>query len=138
MTNIVYNKNGIKFDIDALDSYVNGKADVDLTNVNNSAKEKIVQYFLPSSTYSQFTLQASNSTYTAPADGWMYFYSESVCNSVLFNTTKGYGSTAVGASGYTNHNLLPVSAGDIVRLTYSTSTGSSLKFFYTRGNEHKA
>lgn len=32
MTDIVYNKNGVPFDIDALVTDVNGKADTDLTN----------------------------------------------------------------------------------------------------------
>jgi hypothetical protein len=37
MTDIVYNKNGVPFDIDALATDVNGKADRDLVNVSSNA-----------------------------------------------------------------------------------------------------
>lgn len=37
MTDIVYNKNGVAFDIDAIATDLNGKADTDLTNVTNSS-----------------------------------------------------------------------------------------------------
>ena len=84
------------------------------------------------------SLGASGATYTAPANGYFYFYSSSVANSILNNTTKSYGSTVIGASGYVNHNFLFVNKNDVVQLVYSTNLGSSLKFIYANGSESEA
>ena len=93
---------------------------------------------MPSDTYEDLTLGASGTTYTAPANGWFYFYSSSISNSILYNTTKSYGLTVIGASGYVNNNLLSVNKNDVVRLTYSTDSGSSFKFYYAVGSESEA
>lgn len=49
MSNVVYNKDGIPFDIDALVTDVNGKADVDLSNTSPSSmfKSNSVSWCMP-------------------------------------------------------------------------------------------
>ena len=71
MSDTVYNKNGISFDIDAIATDLNGKADVDLTNVNDSGTSRGAGWAMPSDTYEDLTLGASESSYTAPANGYL-------------------------------------------------------------------
>ena len=88
---------------------------------------------MPSNRYIDLTLGASGSTYTAPANGWFAFYCESICDSRI--VTKGglFGNTALGKSGFANNNTVSVLKGDTVALTYSESTGISLRFYYAEG-----
>lgn len=63
-------KTEIEVDIDEIATDLNGKADTDLTNITNTAKVSIAHNAMPSDTYVDLTLGASDSVYTAPADGW--------------------------------------------------------------------
>ena len=59
--------------IDNIATDLNGKADVDLTNVvgamSSSSKEYFSKIGMPSSTSTLLTLGASGTTYTAPTNG---------------------------------------------------------------------
>lgn len=48
----------------------------DLSNITASAKEVIAHNAMPSDRYTQLTLGASGSTYTAPADGYFMLYAQ--------------------------------------------------------------
>ena len=99
----------------------------------------IAGYSMPSNKYIDLTLGASGTTYTAPADGWFYLYSSSVTNTILVLLDgSGYGSTVIGASGYTNKNLLPVKKNTIVQITYGTASGTGIRFIYAQGSESEA
>ena len=71
MTTTVTNKDGIDFDIDALATDVNGKADVDLTNIapSSSAKSTIIGWVMPD--YSAGVSKAWDTALQAEVDGWI-------------------------------------------------------------------
>lgn len=52
---------------------LSSKADVDLSNVNASGTSLASGWSMPSSRYIDLTLGASGATYTAPANGWLFF-----------------------------------------------------------------
>ena len=108
-------------------------ARIEETLVTKTNKVQAAEASMPSGKYIDLTLGASGSTYTAPANGWFAFYCESVCDSRI--VTKGglFGNTALGKSGFPNNNTVSVLKGDTVTLTYSTSLGASLRFYYCEG-----
>lgn len=139
MTDIVYNKNGIPFDIDAIATDLNGKADVDLTNCTSVADIKIAHNAMPSNTYIDLTLGASGASYTAPADGWVgaFFQNSYSCN--LHNLTCiGINSTDFLPSTETDrYAMIQVSKGNIFSLYY-TGTLQYFRFIYAKGSESEA
>jgi len=64
-------KTEIEVDIDEIATDLNGKADIDLTNLNDAGNIKIAHNAMPSDTYVDLTLGASGTSYTAPADGYV-------------------------------------------------------------------
>ena len=75
-------KTDIQVDIDEIVTDLNGKADVDLTNVNNSGTALGGSWAMPSNTYVDLTLGASGATYTAPANGWFALHYGNTSNPV--------------------------------------------------------
>ena len=110
---------------------------------------KLQSYSLPSSQYTNLTLGASGTKYTAPADGWVYFakklgasWYESGLNTLI--DPQGSGSsvenrfTAVKSTGYDSaagFNILPVNKGQVFTATYN-ATGNTIafKFIYAVGS----
>ena len=138
MTEIVYNKSGIPFDIDAIATDLNGKADVDLTNVNNSGTSVGASWSMPSTSYEDLTLGASGTNYTAPANGYVairasstasFAYTHLAANNLL-STLVFYGNNVNGVGSY-----LPVKKGDIFNLTYGGVSITFFKFVYAKGSE---
>ena len=66
MTNIVYNKNGVAFDIDAIATDLNGKLDRDLTNINEAVKKVIDGQWVFTSSYALANETSWNNSYTQP------------------------------------------------------------------------
>jgi len=64
-------KTNIEVDIDEIATDLNGKVDVDLSNVNASGTSLASGWSMPSSRYIDLTLGASGTTYTAPANGYI-------------------------------------------------------------------
>lgn len=116
-------------------SQLSNKADINASNFNADGKSLLSGLGMPSNRYIDLTLGASGSSYTAPANGWFAFYCGSICDSRI--VTKGglFGNTALGKSDFANNNTVSVLKGDTVTLKYSTSTGSSLRFYYCEGEE---
>lgn len=75
-------KTDIQVDIDEIATDLNGKADVDLTNVNNSGTSLGAGWAMPSGKHTTLTVGASGTSYTAPANGWFYI-------NVGFTNTSG-------------------------------------------------
>ena len=98
-----------------------GKVDIDLSNVNNTAKSLMANASMPSNTYTDITAGASGTTYTAPADGY-YCYNSWVTGAyiALDNYTNGLRVVSEKGSngGIDMANLLPVKKGDIITLGY--------------------
>ena len=127
---------------------LNGKADTDLTNITDSAKVMMSGMGMPSDTYTDLTLGASNSTYTAPADGYFVILMNTVNNT---NMTVGL-AAGVGRVGFTtqisaNNNIaggnfggfIPVKKGDTVSVFYQGVTSAfRFRFVYAVGSESEA
>lgn len=118
-------------------STLRGQTDGTLTwnGINISAMSK------PSGTYKNLTLGASGSTYTAPADGWVFF--EKVAGTAgayisLASSPFSINEAGVGAANSLSV-LIPIRAG--VKLTvYYTATGATnaFRFIYAEGAKHLA
>lgn len=136
----VYNKNGVAFDIDVIATDLNGKADVDLTNLNDAGNIKTAHNAMPSSTYVRLTLGASGATYTAPADGYFYADGAGTANGD-YRLTSDIMYKDVYTWGVINFSmLLPVIKGQVVTYTYSSTynDNNNIYFFYAVGSESEA
>lgn len=121
------------FDIDDL----NGKADVDLANVNNSGTSRGASWAMPSNTYIDLTLGASGSTYTAPANGWFAIsssngslWARNYANNLSFNSGL--------VSGFSGGSLfIPCIKNSNVVIAYNGAI-DSFRFIYAQGSESEA
>jgi hypothetical protein len=149
MTEIVYNRSGIPFDIDDIATDLNGKADVDLTNVNDSGTSRGAGWGMPSDKHIDMTLGASGSTYTAPANGWLCLVKATTSNNqyVQFNATEGNlgfrSNLLVGAETYSNGNLvytyMPIAKGQSTKVYYNAGGAVyAFRFIYAVGSESEA
>jgi len=120
----------------------NGKADVDLSNVNASGASLASGWAMPSSRYINLTLGASGSTYTAPANGYFLLRRVStaanqyVSFSVLENNIVCFAlSQQYVTSGFVAVNAVPAKKGQTLYLTYSLGGGTSdyFRFVYAEG-----
>jgi len=136
-------KTDIEVDIDEIATDLNGKADTDLTNVDNTAHIMIAGQGMPSKTkYTALSLGASGTNYTAPANG--YF-----CIAITTNSTGGlyiyrgnnvrYGQSVLYSSGQWVESFIPVNKGDKIAIQYNgTPSGSYFYFIYAVGSESEA
>ena len=136
-------KTEVQIDIDEVATDLNGKADVDLVNVNNAGTSLGASWSMPSNTYDELTLGASNSTYTAPANGW-YFWLITAGGLSYYGIANitGSGMETGAVTTATNYGLrlyMPVSKGDIITTIYQLApVGSVFRFIYAQGSESEA
>lgn len=116
----------------------NGKADINLANVNDQAKILISGMAMPSNRYIDLALGASGTTYIAPANGWFLsrqnynsgYYEISIDNINLAETT---------ASSIQLSFLVPARKGQGLRYSYSNlttgTTYAKFRFIYAQGSE---
>lgn len=131
-------KTEIEVDIDEIATDLNGKADVDLTNVNSSGTSLASGWSMPSNTYDELTIGAHGSIYTAPANGWFALTgatAASANSTCQMDTSEGLraklmgdGHTAMGCGTF-----IPIKANSTMELGYYNFTVSSLKFIYAEG-----
>ena len=140
-------KTDIQVDIDEIATDLNGKADVDLTNLNNSGKSVISHNAMPSDTYIDLTLGASDTVYTAPADGWysiskvagsdwytfyLWVLDSTGTNVLLSQTVVGYRTTELKGS-------LPIRKGQKFKMWYNAYGATNyFRFIYAKGSESEA
>lgn len=142
-------KTTIQVDIDEIAADLNGKADVDLTNVNGSGSSLSAGWAMPSDTYINLTLGANASTYTAVANGWVQVtqaFSET--NAKMSIAVVGANNDAICSdssanSGNMNLNVfIPVLKGQTFKVNYSGTLASSqwnrFIFIYAQGSESEA
>ena len=135
-------KTDIQVDIDEIATDLNGKADVDLANVNDQAKILMGSMGMPSDKFVVLTVGASGSTYTAPANGWFCIAGTSTSNSHAYVQLDTPSYIQIRCSSYSSstRNLcyLPVKKGDIVKLTYANQSSFTFTFTYSVGSESEA
>lgn len=138
-------KTSIQVDIDNIATDLNNKADTDLTNTTDSAKVLMSGMAMPSDKYIDLTLGASDSTYTAPANGWFSIWKQAGDPGykpflVIINTSSGDLSfeTRPGETGdYVALRLsIPAKKGDVIRIVYDAIGPTKIfRFIYAQGSE---
>ena len=128
-------KTQIEVDIDEVVTDLNGKADVDLTNVNSTGKTKVANWAMPSGTYDDLTLGASGTAYTAPANGYVWLSKVAGSNNKYVQI---YSKISVQAHSTASDSqlscFLPVKKGDKFSVSYNASgTTSYFRFVYAQG-----
>jgi hypothetical protein len=121
---------------------IENKADIHASNFSDAGKSTIAHMAMPSLKYTNLTVGTSGTTYTMPADGYLYVYAlgGGVSFYGLYNITRNYGTGNVAnGSGYNTQFMLPVNKNDVVRLEYQiASSNFTLKFLYANGSESEA
>lgn len=116
-------------------SLFNGKADIDLNNLSSTGKKVCANMAAPSGSYIDLTLGASGTTYTAPADGYVF----------LEGNTTGVGYILLGgsncdttSSSHANSGnyisaIIPVRKGMAYGVWYQNLTAGRFRFVYANG-----
>lgn len=134
-------KTNIEVDIDEIATDLNGKADVDLANVNNSGRVLMSSVGMPSPTKNiQLTLGSSGTEYIAPANGWVLLEGEASANfqHVTVNATNGVKSASSVANGQLAKATIPVLKGQTYSIWYTVTADVRLYFYYAVGAESEA
>ena len=145
-------KTDVEINLDNIATDLNGKADTDLTNVTNQAKELASLWAFPSKKYIDLELGASGSSYTFPANGYLYLnkgafgryqYVNIFINGDGDNNNERQYCKAIHetdtAFGTVLTFVVPVKKDDIVTIKYTATGGTNyFKFFYAIGSESEA
>lgn len=131
-------KTQIQVDIDEIATDLNGKADVDLSNISASASAKSTIMTWGNPDYSSGISVTWDSDYTCPSNGWVYASGNSqgssassyvylIINGISFRVSNG-------TTGYVDIASLfvPVTAGDIVKGTGGANT-QEIRFYPSKG-----
>ena len=118
---------------------VNSKADVSLSNVNNSAKVMMSAMGMPSERYIDLTLGASGTQYTAPANGWFVLRKVST-ETGQYIRIFGVGGMSFSVYAQANNNYLegfvPVTKNSHCSIYYTAAgTVDDFRFIYAKGSE---
>jgi hypothetical protein len=114
------------------------KLETDLTNLPQESKCYLSGLSLPSNKYIDLELGASNSTYTAPANGLIMFMKKAgKADAFIYlrNITKSITQIAhVPGSANSCTVSVPATKGDIINISYNaTGTTEFLRFIYAEG-----
>lgn len=120
-----------------------------LSNISDNGTSTGASWAMPSNTYDDLTLGASNSTYTAPADGYFCMIKNSNTNNQYFGmyclkdgeTTLAANTHEYGVNCWTPtsggcNGLLPIKKGRICAINYSLGGATEyFRFIYAKGSE---
>lgn len=115
-----------------------GKLTQEVANLIPNNSSLISGYSMPSDRYVDLTLGASGSTYTAPANGWLYIWKEAtaVGQYVVFtNQTSPMANIIYAPTNSTQcRMILPLKKGNIVKIDYTLAGNTrSFRFIYAEG-----
>jgi hypothetical protein len=112
-------------------------ADKDFSNITSTGTSLASSWSMPSSRYIDLTLGASDSTYTAPANGWIEFVKESTGSQYFQfrNYTSGwFNNVSTPSSGQYLSIFAPVYKGDTFKIEYNLGgVTARFRFYYTEG-----
>ena len=133
-------KTDIQVDIDEIATDLNGKADVDLTNVSNSGTSLSAGWAMPSlTTRTVITIGASDATYTAPADGFLFLRVN--CGTGISYTTvyqNQWADQRVYDQNYISVSMMVQVAKGNYSINYGNVTFVDAYFVYAKGSENEA
>ena len=110
-----------------------------LTEISKKTdKVQATEASMPSTKYTDLTLGASGTTYTAPANGWVVFGKAASGAGQYITLSSGYVTNQVVS--YANGNILsiyiPVTKGKTFKANYSVGGATnSFRFIYAKGEE---
>ena len=138
--NVVNNDSSI--DVSQMITDLQTKLNLDLQNATAAGKSFIGSQAMPSGTYIDLTLGESGDTYTAPADGYYYFFGRANVNNsfyVSLKNTKTLMSSSITTRNPStndgNNVFLPAKKGDIISVHYGgIGNDNMLKFIYAQGS----
>lgn len=114
-------------------------ADVSLSNINATAKSKITNLPMPSNSYIDLTLGANGSTYTAPANGWVFLDKFSnAANEYIHLVNASSGAISNRHNSTTPSQIhavfLPARKNDMIQVYYNlTGSTNYFRFVYAQG-----
>lgn len=129
-------------DVGQITEDLNGKADLDLANLNNAGKIVAANMSMPSDTYDTLTFGASATIYTAPASGYFVFSLNVTSNHyfAIFADESTQVSDLIDIIVSTkDQNYVAkaqVLAGAKIRIQYDTTpTVRAARFYYAEGSK---
>lgn len=116
----------------------NGKAGIDLDNLSSAGQAVVAHMAMPSNRYIDLTLGDSGSTYTAPADGYIFLNKSATgSNQTISIINDSNGMRAIDSAPSSSSwvaTYLPVSKGQSIRITYTAGgTTNAFRFIYANG-----
>lgn len=107
-----------------------------LANVIPNNSDLIAGYSMPSSQYVDLTLGASDSAYTAPANGWFSLIVQGLTYLDMHKSgTSSFGLISNPASGWARQ-FVPVLKGETIAVYYTgTPASSTFRFYYSEGSK---
>lgn len=118
---------------------LSNKADIDASNFNASGKSLLSGLGMPGSRYIDLTLGASESRYTAPANGYFLIMCSGLSYIDMYKpTADGFGKNdKIEDSGYFIRRFVPVLKGETIIIFYTgTPVNSSFRFVYAEGENN--
>jgi hypothetical protein len=114
----------------------NGKADVDLSNVNANGTSLASGWSMPSSRYIDLTIGAHGSSYSAPANGWFAIRCYAASGAFLWlsnNSNQIMQSGATYSASAKGGVCIPCKRGDSVSIGYYGGALDFVRFVYAEG-----
>ena len=125
-------------------SGLQAKANCSLSNLTAGGKSLASCLPMPSNRYIDLTIQASGTTYTAPANGWVIFRALANTNESRMSLDKKIDTETIPftnimvSNGLYGGVFMPVKKDDVFGIGYIgfniTAPYSVLRFFYAEGN----
>lgn len=114
-----------------------GKANVDFSNITELARKTIANMPMPSNEYTELTIGASGTEYTTQANG--YFVVATTAKDTqriaLINTTNGMISSLAPYYDSVVGVFVPAKKNDVIKLEYTSTTFSYFRFIYAEGEK---
>jgi hypothetical protein len=121
-------KTDIQVDIDEIATDLNGKADVDLTNVNSTGILNLLNWVAPD--WANKESKILSTTYVASQNGWIIFTDNAsgsgATSADLYINNAIVASDSHNADADENHFYVPVAKGD----SYKITSTASVKYYY--------
>lgn len=112
--------------------------DVDTSNISDIGKSNLSGLGMPSNRYIDLTLGASDTEYTAPANGWITFTKQATSSQYFqfANITANWINNVNAASGQYISITCPVKKDDVFRIAYNLNGETAqFRFIYAEGDQ---
>jgi len=140
--NTLASKAYVDSEVNNISSDLNGKADKDFTNIDNTAKIAIAHNAMPSAVYDDLTLGSTGTAYTAPADGYIAFSkTASASGQYILIHVYNEGNVVYSVNNFSSGGnplriTVPIKKDQRFQVSYTTGGATLLfRFIYAVGSE---